>query len=336
MILGSLALTISTTLGGTCGEIANFKNIEAIKESANEIILAAANNYDYSEYDLTYDEHQSFVKQKLYQYAKNNKLFGIEELENLKTSIESDPNYTHFENIDALFIKKNENPKVINDTMDLTNKNLFDKLNNFSFAGNKQIDDVIVKNNFTDISYNTDLDGNSGSSSSGNTSNSEEKFPILSYDSNKVSTSINGTVDGCNFLGILCSKDACINLYNIFAGWLNRKEMFSAVGRKTPVGFILDEVKNLKEYANISVPIITAAIAKITGFFSVMWSEYCSLFTAGGPVGFIIGTVIAIIGADCIAVIVTMIVYGFLKKGFAIGWKFHYNILPDWFCGELY
>lgn len=41
------------------------------------------------------------------------------------------------------------------------------------------------------------------------------------------------------------------------------------------------------------------------------------------------------IDASCIGTIVAMIVYGFLGKGFAIGWKIHNIFWWEWFCGDL-
>lgn len=87
MLLGSLALTISTCLSGGCGQVATVNRIKAIKQNANEIIMRATIDFDYSNYDLTYDEQQSFTKQKLYDYAEENELFTIEELKQLKETI---------------------------------------------------------------------------------------------------------------------------------------------------------------------------------------------------------------------------------------------------------
>lgn len=62
MLLGSLALTISTCLSGGCGQVAAVNRIKAIKQNANETIMRATIDFDYSNYDLTYDEQQSFTK----------------------------------------------------------------------------------------------------------------------------------------------------------------------------------------------------------------------------------------------------------------------------------
>lgn len=40
-------------------------------------------------------------------------------------------------------------------------------------------------------------------------------------------------------------------------------------------------------------------------------------------------------GAACIGTVVSMIVYGNLGKGFAVGWKIHNIFWWKWFCGDL-
>ena len=73
--------------------------------------------------------------------------------------------------------------------------------------------------------------------------------------------------------------------------------------------------------------IAAGAIGIITCALSSLWASFCALFSSGGPIG--------LIGAACIGTIVAMIVYGFLGKGFAIGWKIHNIFWWEWFCGDL-
>jgi hypothetical protein len=54
-----------------------------------------------------------------------------------------------------------------------------------------------------------------------------------------------------------------------------------------------------------------------------------------GPLGFIVGMIIGLVGAACIGTLVAMIVFGFLGKGFAVGWKIHADFSWEWFCGSL-
>lgn len=237
MLLWSLALTISTCLSGGCGQLSTVNRVTAIKESAVEIVKQTIENFDYGYYDLSFSEQESFSKQKLLSYAKENQLFTVDVLEDLQTLIEKDPNFTYFEDVDELFIRKsNVNPRIINEKIN----NIGNKLNNdiraISTLDKVAMDrDLIVTNNFSDIYFDvgetggpSNSAGNNGSDSSNETeveetpetTNEDEifKLPTVPCDTNKISTSTNGKVNEVDFFGLLCSKDACANLYNTFAG----------------------------------------------------------------------------------------------------------------------
>jgi hypothetical protein len=49
----------------------------------------------------------------------------------------------------------------------------------------------------------------------------------------------------------------------------------------------------------------------------------------------IVEMIIGLVGAACIGTLVAMIVFGFLGKGFAVGWKIHADFSWEWFCGSL-
>lgn len=120
MLLGSLALTISTCLSEGCGQVAAANRIKAIKQNANEIIMHDTIDFDYSDYDLTYDEQQSFTKQKLYDYAEENELFNIEELNQLKETIINEDDFVDFNDVDNLFVKQSTSKaKIIEEAIDV-------------------------------------------------------------------------------------------------------------------------------------------------------------------------------------------------------------------------
>ena len=178
------------------------------------------------------------------------------------------------------------------------------------------------------------------------TTNEDEifKLPTVPCDTNKISTSTNGKVNEVDFFGLLCSKDACANLYNTFAGWINKQAMYQSGNGITPFKIITEAFKELSFIAGTTiigaavVTKINTLIATITGAVSGIWTAFASLFTAGGPIGILIGLVVVLLGAACIGTIVAMIVYGYLGKGFAIGWKMYTIWVWDWewFCGDIY
>lgn len=349
MLLGSLALTVSTCITG-CGQLATSNRIDAIKQNANEIVLRAASDFDYSDYDLNFEEQQSFTKQKLYAYAEKNKIFSNEELNALKEAIVSDEDFVDFGDIDNLFVSdKISKVSDLDANINVKSKKLYSDLEFSAASDAVRINNKLVSNNFTDIYF--EDGGNGGSAGMGNndetstkesekTNENEEEYelPILAYNAKNISTSISGQIDGCSFFGLLCSKDACINLYNAFAGWINNQIVYSASGSGSPFKIIAESFKTLAVAAAVGSSqdaIAAGAIGIITCALSSLWASFCALFSSGGPIGLIIGLVIGLIGAACIGTIVAMIVYGFLGKGFAIGWKIHNIFWWEWFCGDL-
>lgn len=66
----------------------------------------------------------------------------------------------------------------------------------------------------------------------------------------------------------------------------------------------------------------------------VMTSLVLPLSSAAGPLDWIVGWIIALIGGACISILVTMFIMGYQKKGFTIGWKVHHIFNWEWYCGE--
>jgi hypothetical protein len=359
MLLVSLGLTVSTCLSGGCGQIAVANNVAQINESAVKIIQKSIDNFDYGNYSLTFNEQESFSKQKLLSFAEENQLFTVDVLNDLKTFIESDGNFTYFGNIDELFIREsNVDSVLINQDINQINTQLNGDLKAKSTIDNIAIDKrLVVNKNFSDISFTVDNSGGTSGENKPDSSKNDEakdipditpgeeiyKLPTVPCDANNLSTSVNGQVDGVNFFGILCSKDACINLYNTFANWINKQAMYKSGNNITPFKIISEGFKALLPIVSTTI-LGAAVITKINGIIatiaraaSSIWANFCSLFTAGGPVGIIIGLVIGLLGAACIGTLIAMIVYGYLSKGFAIGWKMHSICVWnwEWFCGNL-
>ena len=104
--------------------------------------------------------------------------------------------------------------------------------------------------------------------------------------------------------------------------------IYSASGIKGPVGIIV--------YLKVLVPSTMAAvITALISYFSGIWNTFISIiFAAADPIGWIIGSIIPLIGAACIIIFVTMFIMNYQKKGFAIGWKVHNIFNWEWYCGE--
>lgn len=343
MVMTSLVLALSTTLSGGCSEISNANRITSIKENAVEIVEKAAENYDFSDYlELTTDEQESLIKQKILKYNEENNLVDEEYIVTLKEHLEEDEKFTYFENIDDLFIKPNISKTTLKENNAL-HAELINDLSHSLVNDKTIIRDDIINSNITDIVINHDYgdtgdskvgdDSKSDSDSNFKTDNTENEkldlLPIYNYDQNHVTSTTNGTLDGVFFLGIIASRDACINFYNVIANFLNNQVMYSASGTKGPVRIIIESLKVL---APATMATVTAALIS---YFSGIWNTFISMFSApAGPIGWIVGSIIALIGGACISTLVAMFIMGYQKKGFAIGWKVHNIFNWEWYCGK--
>ena len=199
---------------------------------------------------------------------------------------------------------------------------------------NSNITDIVINHDYGDTGGSkVDDDSKSDSDNNSKTDNTQNEkldlLPIYNYDQNHVTSTTNGTLDGVFFLGIMASRDACINFYNVIANFLNNQVMYSASGTKGPVGIIIESLKVL---APATMATVTAALIS---YFSGIWNTFISMFSApAGPIGWIVGSIIALIGAACISTLVAMFIMGYQKKGFAIGRKVHNIFNWEWYCGK--
>lgn len=111
--------------------------------------------------------------------------------------------------------------------------------------------------------------------------------------------------------------------------FLNNQVMYTVSKTKGPVGLVIEALKTL-------TPVTFATVtATLISYFSGIWNSFISLFSAvAGPIGWIVGAIIALIGAACISALVTMFIMGYQKKGFAVGWKVHNLFNWEWYCEE--
>ena len=216
MLLVSLGLTISTCLSGGCGQIAVANNMAQINESAIKIIQKSIDNFDYGNYSLTFNEQESFSKQKLLSFAEENQLFTVDILKDLKTLIESDANFAYFGNIDELFIRdSNVDSVLINQDIKQISTRLNSDLKAKSTIDNIAIDKgLVANNNFSDITFTVDDSGGASGESNHDSSNNNEakdnpditpgeeiyKLPAVPCDANNLSTLLTAKLMALIFL----------------------------------------------------------------------------------------------------------------------------------------
>lgn len=327
MLLSSLALVLCSCLN-SCTPIAESKNYEELQSAATQMIDKASQEYDYEGFNLSLSDQESLIKQKLYQYAKENELYTISELANLKQSIELDDDYKKFDDIDTLFIKNEQNSPNPGGTG--LGGGLFNKDPSSAKNDQKKDNTLAPKDNLT--GPNLDYGDTSG------TVKETYFFPELANDLSKATIATNYSIDKSNFFGIYCSKEACVGLYNAVTHFLNKQAIYKSNGIKGPLGTIAESLDYLSKVTLVGAALMNAAekcIENMTVALIKLWGQFCNLFKTGGIIGVIVGTIIALIGTGCICLFCRMLRFGCKGKGFAIGWMVNNFLSWDWVYEEL-
>lgn len=329
MLFGTLALTIATSISGGCSALASANEVEAIASSANDVISDAEKNYDYSNFNMGYDELLSFTKQKYYSYAEDEKVMTDDQLVSLKNVIQTDSDYIEFSNIDKMFIANNVSIGTGLDGVVGFGNSIGNVIGNHTFDHIKP-DGVIIGNQLGGITADKG-DGGSGSSSSGIPSSNGDtyQFDFFDYDENNVSITLNGTYEETQFFGFVAHKDTCIAVYDLISNFLSNLEDYIKI-----VKSCWDALKTIDKSCVVATAVY-AAIEAISKGLSSAWSSLCSTFTSGGPVGIVIALILAAVGTACIYLISKMYVFGYMQKGFAFGWKTKGLFNLEWVDEEL-
>lgn len=138
----------------------------------------------------------------------------------------------------------------------------------------------------------------------------------------------------------MCSKDACITVYNAIANRANNRVTDETSGESYTLGGIIfkairQAAELTKKGAAISV-LITKTYNALVSYFSSIIRLLVDTIQHGTRYLKIIAIIVVVIGASIIAILVTMIVYGLREMGFYAGW-FIYNIFDwRWALGEFY
>ncbi len=112
-------------------------------------------------------------------------------------------------------------------------------------------------------------------------------------------------VDGGIFIGFSASRENCIALFNSIS---------NSVACRAITGTTL-----LSTLMTATKACFPAVYGNVLGILSAAWGKFCSLFTSGGPAGWIIGGIIAVAGLAAISYVAGMIVCGAMGNGFKIG-----------------
>ena len=227
---------------------------------------------------------------------------------------------------------------------------------------NNDDDDGLLKPNIGDLSdlvYNPVLDNsiisNSGdldkphtmpegpSSGTGNgggfqpttpsTNDEYENIKLVDVDENQVAYRLNPSIGKEHLFGIAASADACKFVYNLLTGFMLNQVRKQTEGAPTAFEVVIKSI--LATIETITPGTVAVAKAQLMSIFSPILAWFCSLFTTCGVPGIIFGTIIALVGISCLAVIVSMFICGMFGWSFAIGWRYRSFFFSKWtwYCG---
>lgn len=322
MAVITILLTIGISLSGGCGNLSNAERIEAMKASSVRLVQKASQSFDYSGFSLNEGEQRSFIQQKLYSFAKENELYSEEPLAALQNTIVDDPNYVDFS---TSFFRPEVSIPSVNSSFLAESLHWFSEAGSFSF-------ETTTPSKSKPINKDESFKGYDGSGGGVST------LPKKDFELTALNVSFSSSIHSRPFFGIFASKDACIALYNFLADFLNDQVMYHYSGSGSLASNIISAIKYLSspEIAPSALPALVAStIASITAQLSSFFSGFLAFIPPADPVSILLGIVLAVFVAAAVAVVVAMAIYGYLGKGFAVGWYINGLFEWEWFCGEL-
>ena len=313
----SLALALSSAISA-CQSAGNANLLDSItEEMINEAILETE-KYDYSEYDLSFMGSKSLIEQKIYRYAEINNLFIEDRLSALKEVIKNQDYYVAFDDIDNVYLNTSDN----NDgNEEGGNDDIF-----IFPGGHHEIPGPGINFPMTPASYddNFHFDNNiPGHGGGGGTGGDSEKLEIKTLNEANIAVNTFGNFQGRQFFGIWCSKEACMTVYNAIANWANNRITDPNTEESyTLSSAIFKLVKGVGELTSVGASIsvmITRAYNALINYFSSMVNLLVTTITSAPFYLKIIASIVILIGVAIAFIIVAMIVFGLLEKGFYIG-----------------
>ena len=337
MLFVSLMITAATSISGL-SNISNAKNSERLQELSSSIVSIAPNVFDYSDYNLTSDESSSFCKQKLYSYAKDNSLISNEQSQYLKNQIENSSDYTVFQSLDDMYLKGSNVSQFKYYLTSLNETLIFSDVSSMSLSiKNTDIKPTFDQKN-SDTVKTVSLSGDDLMTYDGGGGGGTSKTQLetnLPYTESNVAYATSGKLDNANFFGIICTPDMCISMYNKFAEWINNRCAYAAAGSKTPFEAMRDIIISFASSGVFTAIVIEKVVKQIVRYLTGFLDGFFGLFASLSPIAIALGIIISLIAAVSVYVFAKMLIYGYMRKGFAIGWKVYSLFNWSWYNGEV-
>ncbi len=312
MILTNALLILGTCLN-SAQNIATASSLDALYSSADEVISETIEAYDYDDFDLDFDGQNSLAKQKLCSYLEKSNEYTTVEIMRLESSIKKSSDYKFFENIETIFMKDGYEGTLMN------------KIS--SFEAQRNSSDIVASWKNADIKTTTgsslstcgmnDMSTYEGGGGGGTQSSKKINFPIRTYDANNATCCTNGKLDNVQFVGIACSKDACVGFYNCIARILNNVAYYKTMGIKGPVA-VAYELFTTYSTLTPTITAISALVDSIVSYFAGFFTEFFSLFLSNLPLSAILGIIISLFAVACITIVCLIFTYGYFQKGLCV------------------
>ncbi len=305
-----LQLVITTA---TC--ISSFNNtylankISQLSDTSNTILSFGENNLNYENFALTYDQQMNLFDQQILKNAYSNNFISSQTFQNINDSLLNSSYYVNLDNFEnGVLSNKNE--------FNALQTKYNEQLEEISTYLNSDTINLKTVNTISTAAFNFTRDDNTG----GGGGDTVETLPLYSCNEDDIYIKINQEVDGCKFIGIECSKNACIKVYNVISKFLNNLA-YQKADNVSGIASIIIRALNLIIFEGCASSVEFAGlVTTISTYMKTFLSNILELMK-GGTIGFVIAFLIAFVVGAIIGVIIKMVICGALKRGFIRGVK---------------
>lgn len=346
MIFASLMLTMSTCISCGCNDVAISIRAKDMQEKSATVIASFNSLYDLSNYNLTIEDELTLFKSNLFNYVKNNNLLQSDYCNELEKNVIFDSNYETVMNYQcSLFNNGLAWQEIANRLIDYSFE--FDENGLLNLGQNYNVlpgvNDLIRNHSIepvlkpSGIGSNTNFEINIGGGGGGENGKDEEQkngLPIKKTNENNASVELCGRVDGNSFIGLICSPDACINVYNNIANEVNKVLLKNTNSELTKIG---EELLHILIFS-VSPAAAYAAIKKsaiVSGIFNFIKDIFLTIATSG-LLGKLFAVLCAVVVIGVTSAIIAMVICGYYGNGYAIGRKIKNIFNWEWVACLLY
>lgn len=303
-----LILTFTTCVNSGLPGDPRYNLINSISETSNQIVEEFSESLDFSDYSLTFEQSESLVVQKLFEFAKDKQLLNASDILIVNRAITLSSTYYEVDNIDSVYLKEEVDSDAFYSNIDTWSDDFLDDLSLLSQLDEPSIDGS-VRTYIPEPGIEDD-------------DKEFEPFimPRRSYQGLDTSITLGGEIDGYDFFGIICSPGACICVYDILA---------ETVNQVSDENSLFNNVRNIFEQLSLIAPasIMAASYTVVINLLNQLVNYVTSLIGSifavlkANPIGMIILAAICLLAAIVVWVLGLMFVAGSFGMGAYTGLK---------------